>query len=167
MTVGEPVTIRPFQPTDREQVLALAPHLTEGAAAWRDPAGVLAAARGWVQASIGAAGDPDHSVYVATSGGRVAGFVTVCEQAHFTGEAEAYVGELVVDPGQQRRGIATALMDAAQAWAASRGLRLVTLHTGAANQGARAFYAHLGYREEDVRLTKAVRPAGRRASPAR
>ena len=28
---------------------------------------------------------------------------------------------------------------------------------GAANQSARAFYAALGYREEDVRLTKNIR----------
>ncbi len=35
--------IRPFRGEDREQVLALAPRLTEGVAPWRDPAAVASA----------------------------------------------------------------------------------------------------------------------------
>jgi GNAT superfamily N-acetyltransferase len=65
----------------------------------------------------------------------------------------------VVASGLERRGIATQLMDAAEAWAARRGPAFLTLETGAANQPARAFYAQRGYRDEDVRLTKAVTPA--------
>jgi len=107
-------------------------------------------------ASIGSAGQPGHAVYVAVAGGRVAGVVTVCEQTHFTGQTDAYVGELVVASGRERRGIATALMNAAETWAAGRGLAFRTLQTGAANQPARDLYRQLGYREEDVRLTKAI-----------
>jgi ribosomal protein S18 acetylase RimI-like enzyme len=47
-------------------------------------------------------------------------------------------------------------MDAAEAWAARRGLAFLTLETGAANQPARAFYARRGYRDEDIRLTRAI-----------
>jgi hypothetical protein len=36
-------------------------------------------------------------------------------------------------------------------------LGYLTLETGAANHGGRAFYAALGYLEEDVRLTKKIR----------
>jgi ribosomal protein S18 acetylase RimI-like enzyme len=86
--------------------------------------------------------------------------VTVCERKHFTGQVDAYVGELAVSPGPERRGIATHLMVAAEAWAARRGLAFLTLETGAANQPARAFYAQRGYKAEDVRLTKAITPAG-------
>ena len=49
-------------------------------------------------------------------------------------------------------------MAAAEGWAARRGLALLTLETGAANQPGRDLYAALGFREGDVRLTKAVGP---------
>ncbi|MGE5136252.1 MAG: N-acetyltransferase family protein [Gemmatimonadota bacterium] len=156
MTDQQQVEIRPVQPGDHAEVLALAPRLTEGAAGWRDPSAVLRAVRGWVESSLGAAGEPGHAVYVAVADGHVAGVVTVAERAHFTGQKDAYVGELAVAPGLARRGIATQLMNAAEAWAARRGLAFLTLETGAANHAARAFYAQRGYREEDVRLTRAI-----------
>ena len=156
MAQHQPLEIRPVQPADHVQVLALAPRLTEGVAAWRDPQAVLHAVRGWVESSLGAADEPGHAVYVAVAEGRVAGVVTVAERAHFTGQVDAFVGELVVAPGLARRGIATQLMNAAEAWAVRRGLAFLTLETGAANHAARAFYAQRGYREEDVRLTRAI-----------
>jgi ribosomal protein S18 acetylase RimI-like enzyme len=158
MTELEPVEIRPVQPDDRAQVLALAPRLTEGVAAWRDPGAVLEAVRGWVSSSLDSAAQPGHAVYVAVAAGRVGGVVTVAERRHFTGQADAYVGELAVASWLERRGIASLLMDAAEGWAARRGLAFLTLETGAANRPARAFYAQRGYQEEDIRLTKAVTP---------
>jgi ribosomal protein S18 acetylase RimI-like enzyme len=148
--------IRPYQPGDASQVLALAPRLTEWVAAWREPGAVLRAVQDWITTSLGHASQPGHMVYVAVSGGSVVGVVTVSESAHFTGQVDAYVGELAVASGLERRGIATQLMDAAEAWAAQRGLAFLTLETGAANQPARLFYAQRGYQEEDVRLTKAI-----------
>jgi ribosomal protein S18 acetylase RimI-like enzyme len=151
-----PAEIRPFQPGDRSQVLALAPRLTEGVAPWRDPAAVRHAAQNWVQTSIDTAAEPGHAFYVAIAGDRVVGVVGIREQPHFTGQTDAYVGELAVAPGMERRGIATALMNAAEAWAARRGLAFLTLHTGAANQPARSLYRRLGYHEEELLLTKAI-----------
>lgn len=156
MTSETAIRIRPYRAADRDAVMALAPRLTEWVAAWRDPATVLPAVQGWVRDSIGAAGQPGRAVYVAEDGDGVAGLVTVGESTHYTGQVDAYVGELAVRPGKERRGIATQLMAAAEAWAAGRGLSFLTLHTGAANQPARQLYASLGFKEEDVRLTKAI-----------
>lgn len=64
--------------------------------------------------------------------------VTVCERMHFTGQADAYIEQLAVDSSLERGGIASQLVNAAKAWAARRGLALLTLETGAANQPARA-----------------------------
>jgi ribosomal protein S18 acetylase RimI-like enzyme len=150
------VRIRPYQSGDRDQVLALASRLTEGVAPWRDPAAVRTAVQGWVRDSVGALGQPGRAVFVAEGPDGIAGVVTVSETRHYTGQTDAYVGELAVRSGQERRGIASRLMAAAEAWAAARGLAFLTLETGAANQPARAFYASCGYREEDVRLTKAL-----------
>jgi ribosomal protein S18 acetylase RimI-like enzyme len=165
MAVTAPAQIRPFQPGDRTQVLALAPRLTEGAAPWRDPAAVRRAANNWVQTSIDTAAQPGRAVYVAVASGQVVGVVSIREHTHFTGQTDAYVGELAVAPGMERHGIATALMTAAEAWAAQRGLAFVTLHTAAANQPARSLYRRLGYHEEELLLTKAI-PAPPPAPPA-
>ena len=148
MAATAPVQIRPFQPGDRSEVLSLAPRLTEGVAPRRDPAAVRRAAQNWVQTSIDTAAQPGHAVCVAIASDRVVGVVSIREQPHFTGQVDAYVGELAVASGMTRRGIATALMNVAEAWAAERGLAFLALHTGAANQPARNLYHRLGYHEE-------------------
>jgi ribosomal protein S18 acetylase RimI-like enzyme len=139
-------------------VLALAPRLTEGVAPWRDPVGVASAATGWVTGSMARADEPAHAVFVAELDGRVGGVITLAERPHFSGQTDAYVGELIVAAGLERRGIATELMAAAEAWAAQHGYAFITLETGAANDPARKLYAALGFLEEEVRLTKPVRP---------
>jgi len=151
-----PVVVRPFDAPDRSSVLALASRLAEGVAAWREPQQVLKAVIDWVRCSIDDAEQPDRAVFVAEVEGVVVGVVTVGTRAHFTGDLDAYVGELVVDARVQRSGVGAALMAAAENWAGDRGLRHLTLETGAANQPARDFYRALGYLEEDVRLTKAT-----------
>ncbi len=148
--------IRPYEPADCSQVMALAPRLAEWVASWRDPAAVLSAVHGWVRDSIEVVSQPGRAVYVAAVGDGIAGVVTVSERVHFTGQVDAYVGELAVQAGMEQGGIATQLMAAAEAWATDRGLSFLTLETGAANQPARSLYRALGYLEEDVRLTKAL-----------
>jgi ribosomal protein S18 acetylase RimI-like enzyme len=161
------VFIRPYQPSDRPAALSLAPRLETGVASWRDAAAVRRAVAGWVRASLDNHDADGREVLVAVVGGELAGLVTVAERRHFTGELDAYVGELVVHAGHERRGVGQQLMHAAEEWARRRGLRYLTLETGAANAAARAFYARCGYREEDVRLTKALgrSPADADAAP--
>ncbi len=161
MTAHGTIHVRSYQPGDHAQVMTLAPRLAEWVAPWRDPAAVLTAVHGWIQDSIGALGQPGHAVYLAVDGEAIVGVVTVCERTHFTSQVDAYVGELAVRAGMERRGIATRLMQAAETWAGRRGLPFLTLDTGAANQPARGLYHALGYQEEDVRLTKAIPPQPR------
>ncbi|WP_345565767.1 GNAT family N-acetyltransferase [Nonomuraea rosea] len=165
-----PVRIRPVRDEDRQAVLALAPRLAEGVAAWRDARAATDAARRWLTDSIAAAQDPHGAVFVAVAntgdsaadgraadgGPRVVGVVSVNRQQHFTGVTDAYVGELAVDPRVVRGGVGRMLMAAAEGWARRQGLRHLTLETGAANITARRFYAALGYREEGVRLTRPI-----------
>jgi hypothetical protein len=75
------VQVRLYDPADRDQVLALAPRLTEGVASWRDPAAVLAAVESWVRSSADSAAQPGRAVFVATIGQRVVGLVTLAERA--------------------------------------------------------------------------------------
>ena len=151
------VRIREYRPDDRDAIMSLAPRLTDGVAAWRDSGAVLAAVQEWVASSADTAASADHAVYVALDDAdKVVGLVTVGKRTHFAGQTDAYVGELITAAGMERRGIARALMQAAEAWGRAQGLDYLTLETGAANQPARAFYAAIGYQDEDVRLTKRI-----------
>lgn len=151
--------IRQYAPADRDAILALAPRLTEGKPPWRDDDAWLSAVRGWMADATQAAGRDDSAVFVAVDGDQIAGVVHVAERTHFTGQVDAYVGELITAPGHERRGIARALMQAAEGWGADRGLDYLTIETGMANHTARAFYQALGYVEEDVRFTRRIRAA--------
>jgi GNAT superfamily N-acetyltransferase len=148
------VQIREYTAADRDAIMALASRLTEGMAPWRDRDRWLAAARGWIAGAADSAGQPDQVVYVAVDGDQIVGVVHAAERTHFTGQVDAYVGELITAAGHERRGIARALMRAAEDWGAARGLEHLSLDTGMANHTARAFYAALGYLEEEVKLTK-------------
>ena len=145
--------VRGYEQRDREAVLALAERLREGVAPWRDPAGVRAAVVEWVREAVEAHGER-RAVLVAEEDGEVAGFVTTSTRRHFAGDLDAYVGELVVARRAEGRGVGRRLMAAAEEWARAQGLARISLDTGARNARARAFYAALGYEDEDVRLTK-------------
>ena len=161
MTDSGDFAIRPARPQDYPALLGLSPRLVIGVAPWRDPAKVATAVREWIESSLASAGEQGHAVLVALLDGQVAGMVSLAEREHFTGEVDAYVGELVVDRAMEGRGAGRALMAAAEQWAAARGLPRITLETGARNHRARRFYEDAGYQEEEVRLTKAVPPSKR------
>jgi len=123
-----------------------------GAAA--DTAGAEADAGNAIAADIGG-----HCAGKALSAdGDVVGVLSIRPSRHFTGEHDGYIGELVVAEHAGRRGIGRSLVAAAEAWARDHGLAHLTLHTGAYNTSARAFYAALGFAEEEVRLTRQVLP---------
>lgn len=148
------VTVRPFDVPDHDPVMALADRLTVGAASRRDRNRWLAVVRGWVAESLAAADGPGHAVLVAVHEDRVVGFVALSTRTHFTGDVDAYVGELVVAQGSERRGVGHALLGAAESWARDHGFVALTLDTGAANTAARRLYAASGFEDEDVRMTK-------------
>lgn len=146
---------------DRGAVVALADRLTTGVAQWRSPDLVLCAVRSWVAADVDGMRDGKDRmmVFVAAVGDQVVGFVAVAEDEHWTGERDAYIGELVVHPGSERRGIATQLVRTAGHWAATRGLRRIRLSTGAANTPALRVYDALGYQREDITLSRSIAAA--------
>lgn len=146
--------IRPYHPADRDEVLALAPRLMVGVAPWRDQDEAHRAVRSWVVDGIDGIDAATAPILVAVHEGHVVGFVTTGTRPHWCGEVDAYVGELVVGAQLTGHGVGRALMSAAEDWARGAGHHRLTIETGAANQGARAFYAAAGYVEEEVVLTR-------------
>ncbi len=88
--------VRPYQPSDWDDLQALALRLTEGVAPWRNDIGVRAAVRGWVTEAIARVGRDDAILLVAETDGDVVGFVSVTEREHWSGDRDAEIGELVV-----------------------------------------------------------------------
>jgi ribosomal protein S18 acetylase RimI-like enzyme len=154
------IPVRAATDADRPAILALAPRLAEGVAPWRDSAAALAAGRGWLEDSLTAAAEGTGTVFVATDNGAVTGVISIRPTGHFTGERDGYIGELAVAEHASRGGTGRALIAAAESWARDLGLANLTLHAGAYNTGARAFYAALGFAEEEVRLTREIDESG-------
>lgn len=117
---------------------------------------MTATARGWLLHDLARVGE-DAAVFLAdTDDETPIGAVAVAHGQHFTGSPQAEIGELAVIAEWEGRGVAAALLDAAEAWARAAGLPFVSLATGAANTRALAFYARHGYQQEDIRLTKSL-----------
>ncbi|RZM79306.1 GNAT family N-acetyltransferase [Leptolyngbya iicbica] len=70
------------------------------------------------------------------------------------GDRHSYVLAVYVAPEHRRQGIATALLNHAQAWAQARGDRQIGLQVFADNEGAIALYRQLGFQTQSLWLTK-------------
>ena len=148
------IHIRPYQPDDRAFVLGLAPRLTIGMPPWRDPQRCLAAVEGWISGSIAQHGGATMVFVAEGERGERLGFASVTHETHFTGERQAYIGELATSESAEGMGVGRALVASCEQWARGQGDRVLALSTGAANTRALGFYHHLGYRDEDVKLVK-------------
>jgi ribosomal protein S18 acetylase RimI-like enzyme len=73
-----------------------------------------------------------------------------------SGERHAYVLLLFVDPAHRRRGLATQLLEAGQAWARQRGDLQITLQVLTDNQPALRLYQKLGYLPASVLMTRSL-----------
>jgi len=90
--------------------------------------------------------DPDCAAFVAEGGaGDVAGWVYVFGAHRLQTEPFAEIGGLVVDEAQRSKGIGTALMGAAESWAAARGYASVIVRSNVIRAGAHEFYERLGF----------------------
>lgn len=145
---------RPYLPTDQAFLHSLAPRLVIGMPPWRDSQQCLAAVQGWIAGSIERHGQDTQVIVAEDETGQRLGFATVSRAAHFTGEPQAYIGELATSADAEGRGVGKALLQACEQWARGQGYRIITLETGAANARALGFYHHAGYQDEDVKLIK-------------
>ena len=149
--------VRRAREGDFHEILALGYRLAEGAASWRPESQFEQAARAWLQDSLSAM-CPDHPGWVVEDEDTraIVGVASAELRTHFTGQVDCYMGELVVGPTHEGRGIGRRLVETVEAWAKQMNAPHVTLETGAANHRARRFYKGLGYLEEEVRLTKVL-----------
>lgn len=148
------IRVRPYIPEDRTFVLSLAPRLAIGMQPWRDLSLWLTTVEGWLTESINQHNQRAMVFIAEDEQEEQCGFATVSHSTHFTGQRQAYIGELATTETVEGRGVGTALVEACQGWAREQGYKILTLSTGAANVRALRFYHHLGFGDEDITLTK-------------
>jgi ribosomal protein S18 acetylase RimI-like enzyme len=146
--------VRQYTLADRDFVLSLAPRLAIGMQPWRDLQLWLTTVESWLIESINQHNQKTMVLIAQDELGERLGFATVSHSTHFTGQRQAYIGELATSETVEGRGVGTALMEACERWAREQGYNLLTLSTGAGNARALSFYRHHGFHDEDVTLTK-------------
>ena len=102
---------------------------------------------------------PNSFLFVAEDAdGRRVGFLHLQKtQDFFTGRTNCHISDVVVAPGEERRGIGRALLQHAEDWAREHRCALVTLAVFPGNERARALYESAGYGTDLLRMAKPVR----------
>jgi GNAT superfamily N-acetyltransferase len=150
------VKLRAAAPADEAFILRLTDQLAAFAVPrWRTAA-EIAAADHIVLLDALHEPEPETSLLVAEEEpGNPLGYVfSSTREDYFTHERHAHVEVLAVEPSAQGKGVGRLLMDAAEAWARSRGYRRITLNVFAQNERARQIYERFGYEPETVHYLK-------------
>jgi GNAT superfamily N-acetyltransferase len=129
-----PLTIRPAVPSDAARLASLSGELGY-------PVAVDTLA-GRLTRVLARGGDV---VLVAETGGDVVGWVHGSEQDFLESGPRCELLGLVVDARQRGQGIGRRLVAAVEAWAARRGLELVSVRSNVARAESHPFYERLGY----------------------
>jgi GNAT superfamily N-acetyltransferase len=91
------------------------------------------------------ASDVADAFVAEDSDGRVLGWAHVFAAPFLESGPNAELGGLVVDESARGRGIGTALVARAEAWARERGIRKLCLRSNVVRTEAHAFYQKLGF----------------------
>jgi len=88
---------------------------------------------------------PDQAAFVASYPENVAGWISVAISHHLCVESRAEITALVVSSELRSRGIGRLLVERAEQWAASRGLKEMVVRSRVSREDAHRFYLREGY----------------------
>lgn len=127
-----------------------------GGAVGSEPEGWLVTTNGWRDAADerrylrAIRRYPNAAVFVCEDEGRIVGRLSIARDQHPASNHVADLG-LMVAASHRRRGIGTALLDAAAAWGRESDVRKLELHVFPWNEAAIALYEHYGFVKEGYR----------------
>lgn len=144
------IAIRPAEPTDAPELVALAAAVGGEAGDWllaTETWRPVADERRYLKAVRRHA---DAAVFVAVDGDRLVGRLSLARDPH---PASAHVADLglMVSASHRRRGIGRALLDAAVKWARMVGVDKLELHVFPWNEPAIRLYERYGFEREGLR----------------
>ena len=151
--------IRRARPSDGGAILALVPRLVAfGPPAWRDSETMSVTDRKVIEAALRSE-TLDPIVMVAVlEGNIVAGFLHLHSEIDYYRETmNGHVADLVVAEAYEGKGIARELLSQAEGWARAQQFDWLTISVFRENARALRTYERLGFREDRVRLLKALR----------
>jgi putative acetyltransferase len=144
------VIVRRAEPADAQGLKEL------GDAVGSEPEGWLVTTNGWRSAADerrylrAIRRYPHAAVFVAEDGGRIVGRLSIARDQHPASRHVADLG-LMVAASHRRRGIGSALLDAAAEWARHAGVSKLELHVFPWNEPAIRLYERFGFEREGVR----------------
>jgi RimJ/RimL family protein N-acetyltransferase len=144
------VIVRPAHPADAEGLAKL------GHAVGSEPEGWLVSTNGWRDATDerrylrAIRRYPNAAVYVAEEDRLIVGRLSIARDQHPASRHVADLG-LMVAATHRRRGVGTALLEAAVDWARQAGVRKLELHVFPWNKAAIALYDRFGFVREGYR----------------
>jgi RimJ/RimL family protein N-acetyltransferase len=144
------VIVRPAHPADADGLAKL------GHAVGSEPEGWLVSTNGWRDASDerrylrAIRRYPNAAVYVAEEDGVIVGRLSIARDQHPASRHVADLG-LMVAADHRRRGVGTALLEAAVEWARQAGVLKLELHVFPWNKAAIALYDRFGFVREGYR----------------
>jgi RimJ/RimL family protein N-acetyltransferase len=150
------VVIRPARPEDAAALAAL------GRAVGREDGAWLLTTDGWRSIADerrylrSLKRFPDAAVYVADDDGDVVGRLSLARDPHPASRHVADLG-LMVAATHRRRGLGTALLEQAVAWARGAGIRKLELHVFPWNEPAIRLYEAFGFEREGLRKSHYLR----------
>ncbi|HZO61704.1 MAG TPA: GNAT family N-acetyltransferase [Gaiellaceae bacterium] len=153
------VVVRPARPADAAVLVALAE------AVGSEPEGWLISESRWRSVSDerrylkAVRRHPDAAVFVAESEEGIVGRLSIARDPHPASRHVADLG-LMVAASARRRGVGSALLDQAIAWARTAGVRKLELHVFPHNQPAIRLYEAFGFVQEGYRRQHYRRESG-------
>jgi RimJ/RimL family protein N-acetyltransferase len=144
------VIVRRAEPTDAQGLAEL------GDAVGTEPEGWLVTTNGWRSAADerrylrAIRRYPHAAVFVAVEDALIVGRLSIARDQHPASRHVADLG-LIVAATHRRRGIGTALLDAAAAWARESEVSKLELHVFPWNEPAVALYERFGFVKEGYR----------------
>jgi ribosomal protein S18 acetylase RimI-like enzyme len=148
--------VRAARPSDRTFILGITPRLAQGfqLPPWRTEREIVEAESATVSNALRPGAERAVLLVAEDTEGEPGGYVHVNVETDYFGRTHAHIEILAVSSASEGRGAGRALVEAAEGWARSERLDLITLNVFANNQRARSVYERLGYAPETLHYVK-------------
>lgn len=153
------IHIRSATLQDKDFIISLLPRLTEfGPPPWRDVSQMMELDTHILTNKLS---NPPvgTAIFIAEDDqNKALGFIHLQTGSdYYYSQTHGHISDLIIAPEGEGRGIARALIEAAEQWAVAQGFSWLTLSVFAQNTHAREVYKRLGYGEDIMKYVKAIK----------